>query len=377
MYYFMRYRFILYATAFVAQFAYGSSGPEYLEAESQQHPLLEGFKAFRLPWVEERRSQLTLRSFYFNRDTEGRTIQEDMALGGTFNVVSVYWNGHLKLGATAYTSQKLYADSDKADTGLLQDGHQSFSGASEFYTGLMIEKLTVEAGRFAVNMPYINRSDIRMIPQTFQGFRGNYRISDKWIVGAGMLTHIKNRTSTGFDDLYQKAGLREAHTISGAGSIYTPKEGRLAGVYWINAPDYKKDLYLEISERYPYDDDRYIQLSAQYTHQESIGSQLDGEFSVDHFGLRVSWNQNWAKFTMAYTYYSNTDQLRSPWGSIPGYTSVMVKDFNRPGEKAWLLGTRVNWIGLVCMDSNLTQNISLETPLAVAIMPARIRMNLI
>ena len=30
--------------------------------------------------------------------------------------------------------------------------------------------------------------------------------------------------------------------------------------------------------------------------------------------------------------------IRSPWGGIPGYTSVMIRSFNRPEETAWLLG---------------------------------------
>ena len=31
-------------------------------------------------------------------------------------------------------------------------------------------------------------------------------------------------------------------------------------------------------------------------------------------------------------------RIRSPFGSYPGYVSLMQKDFNRAGEDAWLLG---------------------------------------
>lgn len=244
----------------------------------------------------------------------------------------------MKLGGTAFTSQKLYADADKADTGLLQPGHSSYGGISEVRISLNVDRFAFQGGRYFVNMPYINKSDIRMIPQSFQGMHGVYQSTNGWSVGIGNLTHIKDRTSTGFDPLYAKAGLNENHSVTAVASIYRPSEGNLAGFYFIHAPEYMDTLYAELSKRFWSNEKGYVELSGQYTHQQSTGKALDGEFDADHYGVRLTWERQMVTLSTAYTYYSNTGYIRSPWGSIPGYSSVMVKDFNRPGEKTWLVG---------------------------------------
>ena len=104
-----------------------------------------------------------------DRNIDMRDDRADWAGGGWFTVVSDYWDDRIKLGGSVFTSQKLYADSDKADTGLLQEGHDSYSGLGEIYGILDFDGFSLQAGRYALNLPYVNMWDIRMIPQTFQG----------------------------------------------------------------------------------------------------------------------------------------------------------------------------------------------------------------
>ena len=40
----------------------------------------------------------------------------------------------------------------------------------------------------------------------------------------------------------------------------------------------------------------------------------------------------------AFSITANEQNITSPYGTYPGYLSLMEKDFNRAGEKAWLLG---------------------------------------
>ncbi len=76
-----------------------------------------------MPFVEERYNTLHLRTYYMDHNIDLREDREDFDGGGWFTVVSDYWEDRIKLGGSVFTSQKLYADSDKADTGLLQEGH--------------------------------------------------------------------------------------------------------------------------------------------------------------------------------------------------------------------------------------------------------------
>ncbi len=348
---------------FCVQTVQAVSGPDYLEEDRSNSPLSAGFSNLKLPFVEQRQSSLRLRSYYLNRNHEQTPDQEDWAGGGWLSLESSAWQGRLKLGVTAFTSQKLYADPDKADTGLLQPGHNSYGGISEVRISLNTQKLALQGGRYFVNMPYINKYDTRMIPQSFQGIQGVYRPTNNWSFGVGNITHIKAKTSTGFDPLYSKAGLSEKHSVSVAGSIYRPSAGDLAGFYLINAPEYMNTLYSELSKRFLLDEYSFFELSGQYTHQHSIGKALDGDFDSDHYGAKLIWQNQMLTLSAAYTYYSDTDRMRHPWGSIPGYSSVMVKDFNRPGEKAWLVGGKLKldrwlWAGIE-LDAKYIQG---ETP---------------
>jgi len=43
------------------------------------------------------------------------------------------------------------------------------------------------------------------------------------------------------------------------------------------------------------------------------------------------------RLTLAYTNVSIGADMRNPWSSYPGHTGMQVKDFNRAGEKAFML----------------------------------------
>ena len=79
---------------------------------------------------------------------------------------------------------------------------------------------------------------------------------------------------------------------------------------------------------------------------KSIGDELGGNFTVKHYGARVTWKNGWYSGSLAYTDYPEEHRLRSPWGGIPGYTSVLINDFDRAEESAWLLGGTVEFDSL-------------------------------
>ncbi len=319
------------------------TGPEYLENEIEKDPLSNGFLLFQLPFEKERVNTLHLRSFYQDRTFDGLDDRENWAGGGWLKAVGSYFDQSLKIGGTMYISEKLYADQDKAETGALQPTHNGYSQLGEIYASYTVDKVAVQAGRYEINLPYINKHDIRMTPQTFQGAQTIVTPVEDWEIGAGMLTDIKRRTREGFDSLYEAAGLDGNEDVILGGSLYTFAPGTFAGIYGMRAPDYHDGVYIELSKRFELAGDRHIQVSGQYTRQDSDGDELDGEFEVNHYGARITWKDGWYSGSLAYTDYPEEDRLRSPWGGIPGYTSVLINNFARPEEAAWLLGGTVNF----------------------------------
>ncbi len=88
-------------------------------------------------------------------------------------------------------------------------------------------------------------------------------------------------------------------------------------------------------------------MAAQHTDQRSTGANLltGKHFATDQYGAKADLAIGPALLTVARTITSNgtssgpgsgTD-IRSPWGSYPGYTSVQVENFYRAGEDATLL----------------------------------------
>ena len=64
------------------------------------------------------------RSVCFNSDNLNGTENEACALGGSAGFKTGYFSGLLSLGASAYTSQRLYGPPDKDGTQLLAPGEQ-------------------------------------------------------------------------------------------------------------------------------------------------------------------------------------------------------------------------------------------------------------
>ena len=47
--------------------------------------------------------------------------------------------------------------------------------------------------------------------------------------------------------------------------------------------------------------------------------------------------------SFAYTKDGDGADLRNPWSSYPGYTSMQIRDFNRAGEQAFLIKGSYDW----------------------------------
>ncbi|RLA45283.1 MAG: hypothetical protein DRR06_07665 [Gammaproteobacteria bacterium] len=312
------------------------AGPDYLREDDIRSPLEAAFE--EPPVLKDQHWELHLRSYFLDRNTDQEADKQALATGGWLTWKSGYWWDLVQFSATAYTSQKVVGDRNKDGTGLLQDGQKSYGGFSSIYANVKLgERSTLRLGRFEMNIPYINKHDIRMIPNSFQGAYFVHNFSEKLDFGGAYITRIKDRTSTDFEEAYDRAGINGDDAIRVAGARYDDNAGHDGGVFGYYAPDALGMIYGEYNHHIDLNDDSAVIISAQYTHQSSVGDELGGDFSGNHYGTKLLWETSEITTTLAYTLY-NGDRIRSGWGSVPGYTSVMVKDFNRTGEKAYLLG---------------------------------------
>ena len=83
-------------------------------------------------------------------------------------------------------------------------------------------------------------------------------------------------------------------------------------------------------------------------YQGGIGDDLLMECSCDTWAAGAKGEMILGKLTLTagYTQISDEFNYQSPYGSWAGYTSMIVKDFNRAGEKALLLGLAYDFADL-------------------------------
>jgi len=357
--------------------------------EQGQTPLVDSFD-FRQWRLERRRQALkdtkfefNLRSFYFDRSDFDSSEKQAWAIGGWLGFKTGYFLDHIAFGATAYTSQPIYAPDDRDGTLLLEPVQEGYTVLGEFYAELRIVKdVGITVGAKGYDTPFINRNDTRMTPNTFgavvlQG-RTELGTSSSDAVattdgiglskdakevavpvptptqevaaikyGLGYFDKIKERNRDEFVSMSVDAGAQVERGVWAAGALYEK------GKFSIGAIDYySQDIiniaYAESKLEVPLVDDWKLKFYGQYVDQGSVGDNaLEGHsFSGHQFGLKLDLPVRNALFTAAFTHAWGTANLQNPWSGYPGYTSVQVQDFNRAGESAFLLraGYEFPWV---------------------------------
>ena len=296
-----------------------------------------------------------IRSFYLDRINFDNSVSQAWTLGGSAGFKTGYFGDVAALGATGYTSQRLEGPLAKDGTKLLQPGQEPYTAIGELYGQFRLsDTIVATLGRKAFDSPFINTQDSLMTPNTFVGYAvvGTIGSTDEKTLrfGASYIDKIKPRNAQDFESMATAAG------ASGGieRGVYMTGANFKAGALAIGAIDYySADIinifYGEMKYGIPLANRVSVRFGAQYADQNSTGSDLltGKSFATHQVGFKVELSLGRALITVARTLTgigtvndsgarSGTD-MRSPWGSYPGYTKVQIEDFNRAGENATLL----------------------------------------
>ena len=335
--------------------------PTPSSTETGQSPLDESFGSVsHADWVRETRRKawqdtrfdLQVRSYYLDRDKYDDGQSEAWALGGSVGLKTGYFRERFALGMTGYTSQRLYGPEDKDGTLLLKTGQQSYTVLGEMYGEFLLNQDTrLSVGRRGIDTPYLNRSDSRMTPQTFeaitvQGLYGGGEGEAGWRAGGGYFDKVKQRNADEFVSMAAAAGAPQGIERG----VYVGGGNYSKGDLSIGAIDYYSDdiiniLYSEAKYAVPLRGGMRVQLALQYSDQRSVGDDLlrGADLSSRQWGGKAELGMGGALFSVAYTAASGDTGMQSPWDGYPGFTSVQIEDFNRDGERAWMLRAAYNF----------------------------------
>ena len=287
---------------------------------------------------------VNLRTYYFYRDNFDNGKNQAWAIGGSIGYKSGYAFDRFALGAALYTSQPLYAPKDRDGTLLLTPGQEGYTVLGQAYAEIkVVDDVLINLYRQEYNSPYINKDDSRMTPNTFEGYsitgrRGGKDGAPQLVWGGGYVTKIKERNSDEFVWMSQAAGADVKRGVFMGGARYAQK-GFSIGAIDYYSEDIINIFYTEGKYTLPLKGPFGLLFSGQFTHQQSTGDDLltGSSFSTNQLGVKGDASYGGGLLTLAYTQTAKGADIQNPWGVYPGYTKVQVEEFNRAGEKAFMV----------------------------------------
>jgi outer membrane porin, OprD family len=296
------------------------------------------------PFIRDTDLNVRLRTFYFNRQNDDDTANEALATGGWIQYASGWLFDTFAIGSTYYTSLPVYTPDSRLGTLLLTPDHDAIGVFGEAWAALRYQEYALlRGGRVRIDDGYVNSQDNRMVPNTFEALTLSGKVH--WLqYDVGYVWNIKPRDSNDFIAMSRQAeapGEREGLILTSL--TLRPIEnlmiyaGNFYGVETFNTAFGKAEYTQPVSQ------DLTLQFGAQYTDQRGVGDERLGNFATWNVGagMRVLWRG--LSVGTAGHFTSEEDSIRSPWGSWPGYLSLMVTDFDRANEKAFGVGVKYDF----------------------------------
>jgi hypothetical protein len=305
------------------------------------------------PFIADTNLSQHFRIYYFNQLKPDETRFEALAAGGWIAYHSGWLLDTFAMGATLYGSAPLYTPADRDGTLLLKPGQNGYYVPGEAWGALRYRDYALLKGyRQLVDQTYINPQDNRMTPNTFEGVTLGGKVS--WVQYlAGYLWNIKTRNSDDFVAMSSAAGVKGRHDGVGlAGVRLTPVKDLtidLSNQYGVNTFN---TLYAKAEYVYPLNEDWKLRFGAEITDQRAVGNALmanaDGKYWVTQAGgARIRLIYRDLTVTTAFSITGAGNTIQNPWGSFPGFLSMIDQDFDQAREKAWLVGAAYDFSTLI------------------------------
>lgn len=279
------------------------------------------------------------RTYYLQRDRDTKQDNVGWALGGALEYHSGWYRDQLRFSATVYTSQKLYGPSDKDGTLLFKPGPKSFTVLGEAnLTWRFAKQQGIRVGRQRFELPYLGSHDIRMVPNTFEAIAIGNTSKTGLAYMAGYVDSIKRKNDDHFIPMSQAAGAANSDEGVGfAGARYKTQDGTLVGAIYQHTFNVFDTFFAKIEHPFTLKSSK-LKAYLQYTDQRSVGDQLIGDFDTNLLAGKLELKQDNITWRVALSTTGENSGIQKPYGNPANYLSVIVDDFDRAGEDAWLIG---------------------------------------
>ena len=285
------------------------------------------------------------RAYYMDRDRDKNQDNVGFALGGALQYLSGWAFDRLQLRATVYTSQDIYGPSDKDGTQLFLPGPEGFTVLGEANAVLRFtENDVLRAGAQLFELPYLGSHDSRMVPNTFEAVAFGNASSEGFAYIVGYVDKIKKRNDDEFISMSEAAGVANGNGgVAMAGARYVFDNGMEVAAIDQQTTDVFNTLFAKIERKFALANERSLKAFLQYTDQRSVGDELIGEFETGLLSAKVEYGFGNATLRLGASTTGSEKGIQKPYGNPANYLSVMVEDFDRAGEDAWMIGGNYNF----------------------------------
>jgi hypothetical protein len=299
------------------------------------------------PFFADTQLEARFRTYYLREDRTTDVLSEAWAMGGSVHYRSGWIADAFSVELEGFTSQPIVAAEDRGGTTLLEPVQEGYSALGIANGKLRHKGIVLTRYRQYLDLPYLNRQDNRMTPNTFESVtlakpEGKLRFS------TGYTWKIKSRNSDEFVSMTKSLGLDETRGLAHGGVVWDPQKdfhiGAIAGVL----PDVYADFYTELGFVRNLTDQIEARIDSQFSYRHAIGEELLVDDPVESWNLGIRGSSSWrgAVFRLGVSVTSPDGTVESLTGSSPSYVDLMQRAFNLPDEKALLASVSYDFAGI-------------------------------
>jgi hypothetical protein len=287
------------------------------------------------PFFADTQLEARFRTYYLRHDRTNGVLSEAWAMGGSVYYRSGWLADLFAAELEGFTSQPIVAPEDRDGTGLLARGQKGYSVLGIANGSFRYKGLVLTGGRQYLDLPYVNRDDTRMTPNTFEAITLEKR-EGKISFVTGYAWTIKERNADEFVSFAESAGADADSGFAYGGLLWDPNKDFHLGVFTGVVPDVSGRTYTEIGTVRDFPNGWQARLDGQFNYKYGVGDELLGDELDDtwNLGIRVSVSHANAIFALGLGIAGPDGQDRDDYGLSPLYVNLMQRNFNRPDEKA-------------------------------------------
>jgi hypothetical protein len=307
---------------------------------------------FAAGFIEDSKTTLTLRNYYFDRDYKGTSPQNaarEWAQGGIIRFTSGFTPGFIGFGldATGMMGIKLDSSPDRSGTGLLPRDAQSRRSANEYSeVGLTakakVSQTELQVGTITTVLPIAFASPTRLLPQTFRGAYVRSTDIDKLSLHIGYLDRINYRDSTDYQPMAVASPNRrflataESNEFVFAGGDYQISPSLVLKYYYASLDNIYRKNYGGFEHVWSIGPGK-LKTDFRYYHTGEDGTARAGHVDNDTTG--VMFNYSLGPHTIGAGYMRLDGDTAMPYlaGTEPLVVSegFLSSEFLNPKERSW------------------------------------------